>query len=87
MIGGHLYKSVEKVGDKLLIEFEPASLGSGLIASDKGLSDFEIAGADKVYIAAQAMIIDNKVVVSNSSLVSPLYVRYALERRCHGKSI
>jgi hypothetical protein len=36
MIEGHLYKSVEKAGDKLLIEFEPASLESRLIASDKG---------------------------------------------------
>lgn len=72
---GPLYKKVSASGNKLIIEFE--SVGSGLAASDKGLFGFEIAGADKMYVAAQAKIVDNKVVVSSPSVAAPVYVRYA----------
>ncbi len=72
---GPLYKKVSSSGNKLIIEFE--SIGSGLLASDKGLTNFEIAGADKVYVPAQAKIVNNKVVVSSPSVAAPVYVRYA----------
>lgn len=72
---GPLYKKIRVSGTELIIEF--GSIGSGLLASGKGLSNFEIAGADKVYVSAQAKIVDNKVVVSSSSIAAPVYVRYA----------
>ncbi len=72
---GPLYKKVSVSGNELIIEF--GSIGSGLLASDKGLSNFEIAGADKIYVSAQAKIVDNKMVVSSPSIADPVYVRYA----------
>lgn len=72
---GPLYKKVSASGKELIVEF--GSVGSGLLASDKGLTNFEIAGADKVYVQAQAKIVGNKVVVSSPSVAAPVYVRYA----------
>ena len=72
---GPLYKSYEILGNKLTLEFE--SIGSGLIANDLGLSEFEIAGADKKYVVAKARIIDDKVQLSSSSVRKPKYARYA----------
>lgn len=74
---GPLYKHVFKSGDKLIVDFEPESLGSGLRASNQGLSGFEIAGADKIYVSAQARIVGNRIEVTNSTIASPVYVRYA----------
>lgn len=72
---GPLFKKANVSGNEIVIEF--ASVGSGLISSDKGLYGFEIAGADKMYVQAQAKIVKDKVVVSNPSVAAPLYVRYA----------
>ena len=72
---GPLFKKATVAGNELVIEF--TSVGSGLVASDKGLFGFEIAGADKMYMPAQAKIVNEKVVVSNASVTAPLYVRYA----------
>ncbi len=72
---GPLYKQVKKSGNKLIVEFD--HVGSGLIATNKGLSGFEIAGSDKNYVSAAAKIVDNKVEVSNPSVTSPEFVRYA----------
>ena len=72
---GPLYKKTTVSGTNLIIEFE--SIGSGLTASAKGLDNFEIAGTDKVYVKAEAKIVNNKVVVNNASVTAPLYVRYA----------
>lgn len=72
---GPLYKKATASGNELIIEF--ASVGSGLIASAKGLTNFEIAGAGKVYVPAQAKIVNNQVVVSSRSIANPVYARYA----------
>jgi sialate O-acetylesterase len=72
---GPLYRQVEKSGNKLIVEFD--HVGSGLVASNRGLLGFEIAGSDKNYISAVAKIVDNKVEVSNPSVTSPEFVRYA----------
>lgn len=72
---GPIYKNTTVSGNKLIIGFD--SVGSGLVAFDKGLSDFEVAGANKVYLPAQAKIVNDKVVVNNSSIAHPVYVRYA----------
>ena len=72
---GPLYKSHEISGNKLILEFE--SIGSGLIANNSGLSEFEIAGADKKYVVAKAKIVGDKVQLSSSSVRKPKYARYA----------
>jgi sialate O-acetylesterase len=72
---GPLYKNVEKSGNRLLVEFD--FMGSGLKASDTGLSGFEIAGADKIFVPALAKIVENQVEVNSPSVTSPEFVRYA----------
>lgn len=72
---GPLFKKAIISGKEINIEFE--SVGGGLVSSANGLNNFEIAGADKNYVKADAKIVENKVVVSNASVVNPFYVRYA----------
>jgi sialate O-acetylesterase len=47
------------------------------VALASGLNNFEIAGADKIYVMAEAKVVNNKVVVSNQTVAAPLFVRYA----------
>lgn len=72
---GPLFKKIERLGNKMSIEFD--HIGSGLVSSENGLSDFEIAGSDKNYVLATAKIAGDKVEVSSISVVNPKYVRYA----------
>jgi sialate O-acetylesterase len=72
---GPVFKKVIKTGSKLIIEFN--GIGHGLTASASGLANFEIAGMDLVYVKADAIIENNKVVVSSPSINNPLFVRYA----------
>lgn len=72
---GPIFKHLTVSGNQLIIEFN--GLGSGLKATAEGLINFEIAGADKNYIPANAKISKNTVVVSNALLTNPMYVRYA----------
>lgn len=72
---GPLYKKLTISGNKAIIEFTLE--GSGLVASDSGLSGFEIAGADKKYFPADAKIVNNKVVLTNEAVSHPVFARYA----------
>jgi len=73
---GPLYKSAKIEGNKVIIEF--SEVGSGLIAKGGGeLKHFAIAGSDKKFTWAKAVIEDNKVIVWNESISNPAYVRYA----------
>lgn len=73
---GPMYKSQEIKGKQIIVSF--TSLGTGLSASDKNgvLKGFEIAGADKVFYPAKAIIKDNKVIVSSESVPNPVAVHY-----------
>ena len=72
---GPLFKDIKKAEGKLLVEFD--FVASGLMCPDKVLTGFEIAGADKVYVKAQARIKDNMVEVSHPKISVPEHVRYA----------
>jgi sialate O-acetylesterase len=73
---GPLFKSSVKQGDKIIIEFD--HVGSGLIAKGGGdLNHFAIAGADRKFVWADAVIENNHVVVRSDEVPDPLYVRYA----------
>ncbi len=73
---GPLFKSVSRVGDKLVITF--SDIGSGLVSKDGSeLKYFEIAGKDKKFIRATAKIGDDSVTVLVDSIYDPAYVRYA----------
>ncbi|WP_111307277.1 sialate O-acetylesterase [Confluentibacter sediminis] len=71
---GPLFKNVKTDGNKLIVSFE--SVGKGLMTDKNGLSNFEIAGVDKKYMPAHAKIVNETVVVSNSNISNPVYVRY-----------
>ncbi|MEE9368819.1 MAG: sialate O-acetylesterase [Pontiella sp.] len=74
--GGPIYKSMKVDGNKVVIKFE--DIGSGLV--EQGgvpLKRFAIAGADKQFVAAQAVIVENRVIVSSSDVTDPVAVRYA----------
>lgn len=73
---GPLFQSTKIEGNKIVITF--SNMGSGLVVKGAGaLEQFAIAGADKVFVWANAMINGNKVIVWNDDVAAPLYVRYA----------
>jgi sialate O-acetylesterase len=61
--------------DKIKIQFTNTS--NGIIVKGKEITCFEIAGPDKVFYPAQAIIKDDKVVVFNEKIKTPVAVRYA----------
>jgi sialate O-acetylesterase len=75
---GPLFKSLKIDGDKAILEFDP--VGSGLVVKDKYgyLKSFAIAGADKKFVWARAILVEgNKIVVSVDAVKDPVAVRYA----------
>jgi sialate O-acetylesterase len=72
---GPLYKTRTISGNKLILEFD--HIGSGLTAINSNLEGFEIAGADKKYVPANAKIIDNNIELFAATVPNPAYARYA----------
>jgi sialate O-acetylesterase len=76
MPGSPEYWSSTIVNNKIVIEF--TSTGNGLIIKGGGsLKHFAIAGADRKFVWANAIIKAGKVVVWNDNIKHPAYVRYA----------
>jgi sialate O-acetylesterase len=72
---GPMYQSMKATGNSIAISF--TSTGSGLMAKGGNkLAGFEIAGADKVFHPATAVIKGSTVVVSSKEVSKPLAVRY-----------
>lgn len=73
---GPTYKSQEIAGNQIILTFD--NIGSGLTALDnsENLKGFEIAGADKVFHSAKAIIKNNKVIVSSDQVQNPAAVHY-----------
>ena len=70
-------------GSKIRIYF--SSTGSGLIAKNHtDLNGFSIAGADKKFFWANAVIKGNEVEVSCDKVMNPLAVRYSWESNPDG---
>ncbi len=72
---GPLYRSMKVEGDKIVITF--TETGSGLACKGKKLNHFAIAGEDKKFVWADAVIKGNTVVVSSPDVKVPVAVRYA----------
>jgi sialate O-acetylesterase len=72
---GPLYRSMQKEGAKIRIQFDHT--GSGLMALGGDLKHFTIAGADKKFVEAAAEIDDNTVLVYSEQITDPVAVRYA----------
>lgn len=73
---GPIYKSASVDGSKIVVTFDHT--GSGLVSFDgEALHQFAVAGADKKFVWANAVIEDDKVLVWNDDVPNPRYVRYA----------
>jgi sialate O-acetylesterase len=73
---GPLYQSMIKQDNKIVLQF--TSTGSGLMAKGNSeLKQFAIAGADKKFVWAKAVIEGNRVVVWSEQVQDPVAVRYA----------
>jgi sialate O-acetylesterase len=73
---GPLYKSMQVKGDKIIISF--TNTGTGLVTKDGGpVKYIAIAGADKKFVWADAVIKGNTIEVSSSTVSNPVAVRYA----------
>jgi sialate O-acetylesterase len=73
---GPIYKSLTKERGRIIIEFD--HIGSGLIIKGGGdLNYFALAGANKKFVWAKAIIEYNHIVVRSDEIPDPVYVRYA----------
>ena len=73
---GPVYESMKIEGRKIVLTF--SHTGSGLYAKGGGeLRQFAIAGTDKKFMWAHAVVDGKTVVVWNNEVVSPVAVRYA----------
>lgn len=72
---GPVYKSMSVDGAKAVLAFD--RVAGGLISQDgKDLTGFTVAGSDKVFHAAKAVIEGDKVVVTCDKVAKPEAVRY-----------
>ncbi len=73
---GPTYKSSEIKGNQIILTFD--NIGSGLTSANatENAKGFEIAGADKIFYAAKAIIKNNKVIVSSEKVPNPIAVHY-----------
>jgi sialate O-acetylesterase len=71
---GPAFRQVTEEPGALRVWFDHAA---GLKCRGANLEDFEIAGEDRHFLAAAARIDGSTVLVSNSQITAPRYVRYA----------
>ncbi|WP_431243342.1 sialate O-acetylesterase [Flavobacterium sp. P21] len=75
VFSGPTYKSQQIKGNQIILTFD--NIGSGLSTPNNDeLKGFEIAGADKVFHSAKAIIKDNKIMVSSDQVQNPVAVHY-----------
>lgn len=72
---GPLYQSMKVVGNTVELSF--SNIGSGLIVKGDTLKQFAIAGENKKFVWANAVVKGDKVIVSASQVNKPVAVRYA----------
>ena len=70
-----VYNSYKIEKDKIRIQFTNAN--NGIISKGNEITSFEIAGSDKVFYPAQAIIDNNEIIVFNKNIKSPVAVRFA----------
>lgn len=72
---GPTYKSQQIKGNQIILTFDHTGSGLSTPNNDE-LKGFEIAGVDKVFHSAKAIIKDNKIIVSSEKVKTPVAVRY-----------
>jgi len=71
---GPTYDSMKVADGNAILAFK--HLGGGLVAKGDALTGFTIAGEDKVFYNAEAMIQGDTIVVSSSMVAKPVAVRF-----------
>ena len=79
---GPVYQSLKINADKAIVAFDNIPLG--LTAYGQKLISFEIAGGDKVFYPAEAVISGKTVVVKSEKVAQPIAVRYAFKDSAAG---
>ncbi len=76
MYSGPLYNGmkIERYNIRLSFQF-----ADGLNSKGKALTGFEIAGANGLFLNANAVIEGNEVIVTNAQIANPIHVRYAFK--------
>ncbi len=73
---GPLYESMKVKGNRIILSFR--NTGRGIVAKGgEPLKQFAIAGADKKFVWAKAVIRNNRVEVWSDQVMDPVAVRYA----------
>jgi sialate O-acetylesterase len=72
---GPIYESMKIEGNKITLSF--SHTGSGLKAKGEKLNAFAIAGEDKKFVWANAIIENDRVIVRSEKVANPVAVRYA----------
>lgn len=79
---GPIYTSMFREGPRIRLRFR--HVGQGLVAANmEPLSGFEIAGRDRIFHPAEAVIEGTEVVVSSPDVPDPAAVRYAWDDNPH----
>jgi sialate O-acetylesterase len=71
---GPLYRKATREGQALRIWFDHT--GRGLTLKDGAARSFEVAGANRVVVPAEARVEGETVVVSSPTVSEPAFVRY-----------
>ncbi|MCS6776949.1 MAG: sialate O-acetylesterase [Chloroherpetonaceae bacterium] len=71
---GPIYDSMRIDGNRIILRFR--NVGGGLVARDGALTGFTIAGKDRKFLEAQAVIDGDTVVVWHPDVPEPVAVRY-----------
>ncbi len=74
---GPTYKSLKITGDKAVLSFDHVVMG--LTSYDQKIISFEIAGEDKVFYQANAVIAARTIAVTSEKVKVPVAVRYAFK--------
>lgn len=75
---GPEYHSIDVVKDTIVVSFKAETTGSGLATNDgQAPRHFFVAGSDKKFYPAEAVIKDNKVWLYSRQVKKPVAVRYA----------
>jgi len=72
-----IFKTMEEKGNKATLSFDYADLG--LSSFGKPLDGFQVAGKDKVFHPANALIVRSNVIVWSDDVETPVAVRYCWE--------
>lgn len=77
------FKNIVSEDSTLLLTFD--NIGTGLTAFGKEINNFFVAGEDKVFYSAKALISNNKVQVYSPQVKKPVAVRYCFCNFPQGK--